>query len=101
MVDWPYPGAPERPSRWFTDWTRLGVKLLRARWRFLLGLLFALGLSAAMADTIADYRQKKCDAPIGKLAVKLRLDQYYSGCKCMKPALDFRDPCNSMYLGFM
>jgi hypothetical protein len=31
----------------------------------------------------------------------MKLDCYYSGCKCTKPALDFRDPCNSMYLPLM
>jgi hypothetical protein len=41
------------------------------------------------------------DSPIGKLAVRLKLDSYYSNCKCMTHSLDFSDPCNSMYLGIL
>jgi hypothetical protein len=42
--------------------------------------------------------RNRCETTIGRLAVRLKLDSYYSGCRCMKHSLDFSDACNSMYL---
>ena len=53
--------------------------------------ILAVGCWVAVAEiTIKD----RCKTPLGRLAVELKLDTYYSSCQCMKPALDFRDPCN-------
>jgi hypothetical protein len=71
-------------------------RLKQARW-LVLGFLIVLGLSAVRI-AYADYAEKKCDSSIGKLAVQLKLDSYYSNCKCMKHSLDFSDPCNSAYI---
>lgn len=60
----------------------------------LLGVL-ACGCRVAVNEASAKDR---CDMMIGRLAVRLKMDQYYSSCHCMKPSLDFSDPCNSMYL---
>jgi hypothetical protein len=57
-------------------------------------MLIALNLSVVASD----YRQRKCDSPIGKVAVALKMDSYYSNCHCMKHSLDFSDPCNSIYV---
>jgi hypothetical protein len=35
---------------------------------------------------------------VGKLAVRLKLDAYYSSCQCMTHSFDLSDPCNSMYI---
>lgn len=54
--------------------------------------ILAVGCWAAVAEiTIKD----RCKTPLGRLAVELKLDTYYSSCQCMKPgSLDFSDPCN-------
>jgi hypothetical protein len=95
MADITIPGLGVRPSRWRTDWTRFGLLLTKRRWLLLFTMLFALGWSAV--EVRSEYLQKRCDSPLGRLAVKARLDLYYSNCRCMKHALDFRDPCNSIY----
>jgi hypothetical protein len=97
MVDLPFPDSPPQSA----DWGKYGVHLLRERWRFFLTLLFVLGFSAVMADAIVDYQNQKCDSPIGKLAVRLKYDLYYSNCQCMKHSLDLSDACNSMYIPIM
>jgi hypothetical protein len=66
--------------------------------RVVAALLIALGWSAVMVKAMTDYEQRKCDSPIGRLAVQLKLDRYYSGCRCMKHSLNFSDPCNSAYI---
>ena len=95
MADITVPGFGTRRSRWRTDWTRVGVLLTQRRWLLLFTMLFALGWIAA--EVRSEYLQKRCDSPLGRLAVKAKLDLYYSNCHCMKHALDFSDPCNSMY----
>jgi hypothetical protein len=53
--------------------------------------ILAIGCWTAVAEiTIKD----RCKTPLGRLAVDLKLDSYYSSCQCMKPTLDFRDVCN-------
>ena len=99
MADITIPGFGARPSRWRTDWTRVGALLTQRRWLLPFTMLFALGLSAA--EVRSEYLQKRCDSPLGRLAVKAKLDLYYSNCQCMRHALDFSDPCNSMYLPMM
>lgn len=56
-----------------------------------------MGLTLGLA--IDQNSQDKCKTLIGRIAVKMKWDQYYSHCQCMSPALDFSDPCNSFYLG--
>ena len=64
-------------------------RLTGYRW-FLVAVL-AVGCWTAVAEiTIKD----RCKTPLGRLAVQLKLDSYYSSCQCMKPSLDFSDPCN-------
>jgi len=96
MADITIPGFGARRSRWRTDSTRVGVLLTKCRWFLLFTMLFALGWSAV--EVRSEYLQKRCDSPLGRLAVKAKVDLYYSNCQCMKHALDFSDPCNSMYL---
>jgi hypothetical protein len=76
---------------------RLRIVRIRRGW-IAAALPFALVFGFVIATVTAE---DKCKGPIGRLAVEMKLDYYYSGCKCMKPALDFRDPCNSMYIPSM
>ncbi len=88
----PVPQPPNRPVRGHLRVLRTG------RWWIAAALPFALICGFVAVAVTAD---DKCKSPIGRLAVEMKLDYYYSGCKCTKPALDFRDPCNSMYLPLM
>jgi hypothetical protein len=73
----------------------VSVKALKqARWKLGLLLLFTAFLIVANEATTQD----KCQTRVGRLAVRWKLDSYYSGCKCMKHSLDFSDRCNSMYV---
>ena len=92
MVDATLPPIA-RPTRWRAG-PRITPVLLKRGAALVLAFLIALGWSAVMVE----YGQKRCDSPLGRLAVALKLDSYYSNCSCMKHALDFRDPCNSMYI---
>ena len=83
------PQPPNRPVR-----GRLRV-LRTGRWWIAAALPFALIFGFVTVAVTAD---DKCKSPIGRFAVEMKLDYYYWGCTCMKPALDFRDPCNSMYV---
>jgi hypothetical protein len=57
-------------------------------------LVLAL-LAVGCWTTVAQATEKdRCETPLGRLAVELKLDSYYSNCQCMKPSLDFRDVCN-------
>jgi hypothetical protein len=85
----PGPQPTKPPSR-----GRLRIRQARQRW-IVAALPFAMIIALVV---IAVSAEDKCKSPIGRLAVEMKLDYYYSGCKCMKPALDFRDPCNSQYL---
>jgi len=87
MVDVPL------PTRWRTS-PRIRPVLLKRATGLILAFLLALGVSFALTE----YMERRCDRPLGKLAVQLKLDAYYSNCKCMTHMLDFSDPCNSMYI---
>jgi hypothetical protein len=72
-----------------SNWSRL--TLLRA----LVGtVLFAFSVCIAAAIV----SNNRCDTRLAKILVATKLDSYFSNCQCMKPALDFSDACNSMYL---
>jgi hypothetical protein len=94
MVDVPLP-PPSKPAIWPGRFKVRAILLNKAVVGAALGALFlAFGLSEALTD----YAQRRCDSPIGKLAVRMKLDMYYSNCKCMTHAMDFRDGCNSMLI---
>ncbi len=60
-------------------------------------LAFLVLLAWTWSAVATQYAEKKC-SPLGKFAVRFKLDTYYSNCQCMTHALDFSDPCNSMYI---
>jgi hypothetical protein len=60
-------------------------------YQLLLLSILACGCWVAVTDATAKDR---CQTTLGRLAVQLKLDSYYSNCRCMKPSLDFRDVCN-------
>ena len=95
MADIPFSGSGTR-SRW-----RLGPRMSSVRIArglvLLLAFLLALGWSGVLS-LASEASQRRCDTPVAKLAVKYKLDTYYSGCRCMEHKLDFSDPCNSMYI---
>ena len=64
--------------------------------QLLLLSILACGCWAAVDGFAAKDR---CQTTLGRLAVQLKLDSYYSGCRCMHPSLDFRDPCNGVAVG--
>jgi hypothetical protein len=78
--------------RWQANTTSYRLKGLR--WLLLCLLLACGSLVAANEATKKD----RCETIVGRLAVRWKLDSYYSNCQCMKPSLDFSDACNSMYL---
>jgi hypothetical protein len=57
----------------------------------LLSIMLACGCLAAIDELTTKDR---CQTTLGRLAVQLKLDSRYSNCQCMKPSLDFSDPCN-------
>jgi hypothetical protein len=69
---------------------------LRTAQQLLLVLLFIGGCCWAAVNEAAS--KDRCETPVGKLAVKFKMDSYFSNCRCMKHSLDFSDACNSMYL---
>jgi hypothetical protein len=90
MADISLPGVSTAPGR-----TRTTSYWLKVAQGLLLGFLIACGSWAAIRELTETDR---CNTRLGRLSVALKLDQYYSRCQCMKLSLDFRDPCNSMYL---
>jgi hypothetical protein len=60
-------------------------------------LMVLVAFTWAWIAVATDVAQRRCDSPIGRLAVRLKLDSYYSNCRCLKPSLDFSEACNSMY----
>jgi hypothetical protein len=60
-------------------------------------LLLILGSGSWVAVNEATAKDR-CQTTIGRLAVRLKLDSYFSNCQCMKHSLDLSDVCNSMYL---
>jgi hypothetical protein len=93
MTDISFPGI-DAAKRWRSRIPATAVLLQRGR-GLLLAFLLALGVSFVLSEAEKD----RCDNIVGKLAVRLKLDSYYSGCKCMKHSMDFSDACNSMYPG--
>jgi hypothetical protein len=88
MVDMP---ISDPPRTWRPGAPTTAVALKQAR------LLLALALiSSGCWIAVNEASEKdKCQTTLGRLAVRLKLDSYYSGCHCMKPGvLDFSDPCN-------
>jgi hypothetical protein len=58
-------------------------------------LLVLAVLAVGCWTAVAEMKIKdRCKTPLGRLAVELKLDHYYSSCQCMKPTLDLSDPCN-------
>jgi hypothetical protein len=68
---------------------------LRLAQRLLLAVFLAAGCWAAVNEATAKDR---CETTLGRLAIRFKLDAYYSNCQCMTHSLDFSDSCNSMYL---
>jgi hypothetical protein len=77
---------PSRPAT--------AVRLRFAQW-LLLSVFLACGCWVAVNEATAKDR---CETILGRLAVRLRLDLYFSNCRCMQHSLDFSDACNSGYL---
>jgi hypothetical protein len=94
MVDVTLP-PPSTPTPWCS---RLKVRAIFLRKAVIGALLGALFLAFGLSEALTDYAQRRCNSPIGKLAVRMKLDMYYSNCRCMTHSLDFSDPCNSMYI---
>ena len=85
MVDMP---IPERSAP-----TSAGALKLARR------LLTLVLISSACWVAVKETTEKdKCQTTLGRLAVRLKLNSYYSNCQCMTHSLDFSDSCNSMYL---
>lgn len=68
---------------------------LRLAQGLLLAVFLACGCWAAVNEATVENR---CKTTLGRLAVRFKLDFYFSNCQCMKHSLDFSDSCNSMYL---
>jgi hypothetical protein len=92
MADISFPGH-DTVTRWRGRIRVTPVLLQRGR-GLLLAFLLALGVSFVLSEATKD----RCDNVLGRLAVRFKLDSYYSNSQCMTHALDFSDPCNSMYL---
>jgi hypothetical protein len=91
MVDMPLPELQTK-RRLFPPVTAFALK--QVRW--FLAIIF---ISSACWVAVNEATEKdKCQTTLARLAVRFKLDSYYSGCSCMKPSLDFSDSCNSMYL---
>jgi hypothetical protein len=88
MVDMPLPDLQTK-GRSFPPVAAFALK--RARW-----LLALVLISSGCWIAVNEASEKdKCQTTFGRMAVRLKLDSYYSGCRCMKPGtLDFSDPCN-------
>jgi hypothetical protein len=75
------PGVATRTSAFRLKWAQL-----------LLLSILACGCWVAVNEATAKDR---CQTTLGRVAVRLKLDSYYSGCRCMQPGvMDFSDPCN-------
>jgi hypothetical protein len=91
MADMP---ISDLPSKWRPDALTTSVALKRAQW-----LLTAVLIASACCVAVNEATEKdKCQTTLGRLAVRFKLDAYYSNCQCMTHSLDFSDACNSMYL---
>ena len=65
---------------------------------FQLVLLCLLACGSSWVAINEASARDRCETTIGRLAVRFKLDSYFSGCQCMKHSLDFSDSCNLMYL---
>jgi hypothetical protein len=83
----------------FPDERRAGRLLTANRLKqaqcLLLAVFLACGCWVALNEATAKDR---CETALGRLAIRFKLDAYYSNCQCMTHSLDFGDSCNSMYL---
>jgi len=68
------------------------------RLKIVQGLLLAVLACGCWIAVNEATAKDRCETIIGRLAVRLKMDSYFSNCQCMKPSLDFSDACNSMYL---
>jgi hypothetical protein len=89
MVDIP---LPDLPSKWRRAPTTASA-LKQAQWLLTIPLISS-GCWVAVNEAT---KKDNCQTTLGRLAVKFKLDSYYSNCQCMKPSLGFTDSCNSMY----
>jgi hypothetical protein len=91
MVDMP---ISDLPSKWLPNAPTGFAALRRMRW-LLAAILISAGCWVAVNEATA---KDKCQTTFGRLAVRFKLDSYYSNCQCMTHSLDFSDSCNSMYI---
>jgi hypothetical protein len=77
--------------RWCAPTTSYCLKV--CQW-LLLAVLACCGCWVAVDQATAKDR---CQTTIGRLAVHMKLDSYYSNCQCMTHSLDFSDACNAIY----
>ena len=83
----------------FPDKRRAGRLVTANRLRHAQCLLLAVFLACGCWVAVNEATEKdKCETTLGRLAVRFKLDAYYSNCQCMTHSLDFSDSCNSMYL---
>jgi hypothetical protein len=88
MVDMP---ISDPPTTWRPRAPTTAVALKQAR--LLLSLVL---ISSGCWIAVNEASEKdKCQTTLGRMAVRLKLDSYYSSCRCVKlGVLDFSDPCN-------
>jgi hypothetical protein len=88
MVDMP---ISDQPKTWRPSVPTMAIALKQARL-----LLAVVLISSGCWIAVNEASEKdKCQTTLGRLAVSLNLDSRYSGCRCVKPMLDFSDACNS------
>jgi hypothetical protein len=71
------------------------IRPIRLSQTKLLAFTFLLANGVSFASVYTQAKERRCDSPLGELAVKLKLDSYYSSCQCMTHTFDFSDACNS------
>jgi hypothetical protein len=81
-----------------TDTPRLRTLTSAYRLKVYQWLLLCLLACVSWVAVNEASAKDRCETTIGRLAVRLKLDSYFSNCQCMKHSLDFSDSCNSMYL---
>jgi hypothetical protein len=64
-------------------------------------LLIAVLVAIVCCAAINATKENRCKGVFGRLTVQLKLDSYFSNCRCVKPSLDFRDACNSGYIAII
>jgi hypothetical protein len=87
MVDMP---ISDQPKTWRPSVPAMAIALKQARL-----LLAVVLISSGCWIAVNEASEKhKCQTTLGRLAVRLKLDSRYSGCRCVKPMMDFSDSCN-------